>query len=78
MEEYVSIETAWPGCIYWLSVESYGTYFKILVQVLDIRKDRAEVTPVAGDQTTFWVLTRLLYKRITGPTPSDRSVFASN
>lgn len=40
------------------------TMFCILVEVLNLKKDKAEITPVAGIQDRNWVNINRLYKKV--------------
>ncbi|GAF74331.1 unnamed protein product [marine sediment metagenome] len=42
----------------------YDLQFCILVEVLDVKCGKAEITPVAGIQDCMWVTFDKLYKRI--------------
>lgn len=52
------------GDVRYLSVKYNNDEFMILVHVLDTRPTKAEVKPVAGDNTCFWVPTSALMELV--------------
>jgi hypothetical protein len=71
MEQYVKVEKVWKGGIYWMNVFIAGHEVAILVKATCCRGGQTQVSVVAGDNSSLWVPTSSLYKKVEGNMRED-------